>query len=366
MGSAGCLGSGGANSSSTSPTVSEPNTDAATTPANPGDADLPLAESDLVRAARTDQIPAITDPAFGEDWTPVPETLGERDRVIGVEVDGTARAYPLPILNWHEVVNDDFGGPLLVTYCPLCGSGVTAERRVDGRETGFGVSGYLWQRDLVLYDDLTGSLWSQILGQAVRGPRTGETLSLRPSTLTTWGEWRESHPGTSVLLPPPESETVGPNGERNYNTNPYSGYEDSQPVDFSVGESNRRLPPRALVLGIVADGTARAYPFKTVLEADGVVTDRVGDRPVVVASTHDSLVAYDRRVDDRTLSVDRAAGALLAGDSRWDPVSGRALDGPYEGATLQRANDRSPMFWFAWADFFPDSGIYGRSVPADS
>ncbi len=322
-----------------------------------GAADLPLAESDLVRAAGKDDIPAIVDPAFGTDWSAVTATLDGRDPVIGVATGDRARAYPLAVLNWHEVVNDAFEGPLLVTYCPLCGSGVTAERRVDGRETTFGVSGYLWQRDLVLYDDLTESLWSQILGRAVRGTRTGERLALRPSTMTRWGEWRDSYPDTEVLLPPPESGTVTGRGRRNYNTNPYSDYEDSQPPDFSVGDDDE-VSPRALVLGVATDGAARAYPFRVVREAGGVVNDRVGDLPVVVASTHDSMVAYDRRVGGETVAFGRDGDALVGGGSRWAVVSGRARDGTHEGVELGRANDRSPMFWFAWQDFFPGTDVY--------
>jgi len=327
----------------------------------PRDGTLPVDESDLVRAAGRDEIPAIVDPAFGRDWSAVPETLGDRDRVIGVTADGRARAYPLAILNWHEVVNDAFGGPLLVTYCPLCGSGVTAERRADGRTATFGVSGYLWRRDLVLYDDATDSLWSQILGKAVRGPLTGEALALRPSTMTTWGEWRRTHPDTAVLLPPPESETVSATGERNYNTDPYSGYETYEPPEPSRDGSGRRLPPKELVLGVATDGAARAYPFKSVVEAGGVVNDRVGSLPVVVSSTHDSLVAYVRRAGGDILLFGRDGDTLVAGGSRWAVVSGRALDGPHEGVILERANDRSPMFWFAWVDFFPGTDVYGES-----
>ncbi len=328
-----------------------------------GDPDLPLGESDLVRAAGKDDIPAIVDPVFAADWSAVPETLGDRDRVIGVEIDGTARAYPLAILNWHEVVNDTLGGPLLVTYCPLCGSGVTAERRVDGRETTFGVSGYLWQRDLVLYDERTESLWSQILGQAVRGERTDDRLALVPSTLTTWGEWRGTHPDTEVLVPPPESGTITGRGRRNYNTNPYSDYEAAPDPSASDSDSDSdgRLPSRALVLGVTTGEAARAYWFKTVLEVGGVVNDRVGETPVVVASTHDSLVAYVRRVEGDVLRFDRDGDALTAGGSRWEPVSGRAREGPHEGTTLERANDRSPMFWFAWRDFFPGTSVYGET-----
>jgi hypothetical protein len=321
--------------------------------------DLPLADSDLSRGAAKDAIPAITDPVFGEDWSDVDATLEGADRVIGVAVDGNARAYPLPVLNWHEVVNDELGGPLLVTYCPLCGSGVTAERRVDGEVTTFGVSGYLWNSDLVMYDDRTESLWSQILGKAVQGPQTGETLSFRPSTLTTWRQWREDHPDTRILLPPPASATITGRETRNYDANPYDGYDDSQRVGIGYnGDVDDRLHPKTSVVGVATDDAARAYPFPAVRDAGGVVNDRVGDRPVVVATVDNSLYAYVRRIDGETPEFSREGTALTAGGSRWGIASGEARDGPHQGAALTRANNRSEMFWFAWAEFYPDSGIY--------
>ena len=325
------------------------------------DPDLPLSDAELQRGAAKDAIPAITDPVFGEDWSGVDASLTDDSRVIGVAVEGTARAYPLAVLNWHEIVNDTFAGPLLVTYCPLCGSGVTAERRVDGEETVFGVSGLLWMSDLVMYDALTESLWSQVLAKAVQGPKTGTSLALRPSTLTTWAEWREEFPDTEVLLPPPESKTVKGEVSRNYDVNPYVGYDQSRRIGISDGPVDGRLHPKASVVGIATDEVARAYPLETVQQRGGVVNDTVGNRPVVVAATADgSLVAYERPVDGTTLSFERDGDALVGGGSRWGIVSGQARDGPYRGRFLTPANDRSPMFWFAWADFYPDSEIFGQ------
>jgi hypothetical protein len=171
-----------------------------------------------------------TDGGVGPERGLPPETT-----VIGLVAGDRARAYPLPVLWWHEVVNDAFGGPVLVTYCPICRSGVVAERRVAGEPTVFDVSGQLWQPpgeyaaaseadgtafgasvddpaaairrsgNLVLVDDATGSFWSQLLARAICGPRRGERLALRPATVTTWGAWRRDRPDTDVLLPPPRS-----------------------------------------------------------------------------------------------------------------------------------------------------------------
>lgn len=341
-----------------------------------GDISLPIPESDLTRGASKDAIPAITEPAFAEDWAGLSLTartqfgqtievtprLEDSDTVIGVERDGEARAYPLKILNWHEIVNDSLGGPLLITYCPLCGSGMTAIRTVDGQETVFGVSGYLFKNDLVMYDKQTESLWSQILATAINGPKTGERLELVPSTFTSWGAWREEHESTAVLLPPPESNTVvGPQATRNYSRNPYGAYDKSPRIGIGGDYDDERLHPKAMVIGIEHGGVARAYPFERV-ESAGVVNDEVGGLPVVIAvAPGDTLVGYDRLVDGDVLTFEVADDRhLSAGGSRWRTATGEAVDGPYEGTSLDQASDTTPLFFFAWKDFNPETTVYGE------
>ncbi|WP_416839796.1 DUF3179 domain-containing (seleno)protein [Haloferax sp. DFSO52] len=365
---AGCLGSdppvaGDANSSGLDGTASESADESETT--GGGAFDLPIPEEELRRGAPKDAIPAITAPVFSDDWSGFDEVNVELDdsfEVVGVELDGIARAYPLAILNWHEIVNDTFDGrPVVVTYCPLCGSAVVADRLVRGEPTYFGVSGLLWMSDLVMYDDRTNSLWSQVLATAIRGELTGDTLSLLPATISTWGEWKASHPDTEALVPPPVSGTIRGRQTRQYAVNPYTSYQQSRSIGIGFNdEVDERMHPKTSVIGITADGVARAYPYDTVSNA-GVVNDDVGTLPVVVAATTDgTLVAYERRVDGSVVEFERGDGVLVAAGSRWDIVTGRALDGPHEGTVLIRANDRSPMFWFAWADFNPETEIYGE------
>lgn len=186
-------------------------------------------------------IRAIDDPAFGpgDAWPAVADgyrSLDAASTVIGLTTDSDARAYPLSLLNVHEIVNDDFGGPVLVTYCPICRSGMVAERQVGGDPARFDASGLLWtpprietaaaaeegrvfsdseagvanNGNLVMYDDRTGSYWSQMLARGICGPMTEVRLQIRPSTVTTWGTWRDRHPDTEVLLPPPKSGLVDP------------------------------------------------------------------------------------------------------------------------------------------------------------
>jgi len=339
--------------------------------------EIPVPREEMLEAAATDAIPAITNPVFDEDWADlsvevrsrldprqVYETeprLRDDDRVIGVQRGGEARAYPLRVLNWHEVVNDSMAGPLLVTYCPLCRSGVTAVRRVAGEPTRFGVSGLLWRNDLVMYDDATRSLWSQILGKAINGDRAGDALELLPSTLTTWGEWQDINPSTVVLRPPPESDTLaGPSTTRDYRANPYADYQLSD--EIGVGEEtfdDGRLPPKAEVLGIAHDDVARAYPVEKVRTA-GVVNDTVGGLPIAVTAFDGGVAAYVRRVGGSTVPFSALDDAhLRAADTRWRRSTGRAVDGRHDGRTLEPATEFSTVFWFAWLDFYPDSELYG-------
>jgi len=335
--------------------------DGTQTPVTVNGVELPLPRSKLNRGAAKDAIPAITEPKFAPDWSDIDISLNDGDEVVGVERDGEARAYPLRILNWHEVVNDTFDGPLLVTFCPLCGSGVTAVRQVAGETTRFGVSGLLWQSDLVMYDEATGSLWSQIFATAVRGEQTGKKLDLVPSTITTWGEWTDRHPDSRVLLPPPKSSTIVGAAARNYENSPYARYQNSDQVGIGYNDfDDDRLHPKAQVIGVADGDVARAYPLETVAEED-VVNDTVGDLPVVVTvDAGGRLAAYVRRVDGETVTFETDGEYLAAAGSRWARTDGVAVDGPHEGTQLERANDRSSMFWFAWADFYPETEVYGN------
>lgn len=339
---------------------------------------LPVPEEALANARPQDYIPAITDPTFDTDWSglsisvynnlnqleEIEPRLTAEDPVIGLVRGGEARAYPFRVLNWHEVVNDYFGGPLLVTYCPLCASGMTAERVIDGQSTVFGVSGKLWNSDLVMYDQSTGSLWSQIAATAIRGPMTGIQLSLVPSSTTTWGAWQADHPDTRVLIPPPISGTIRERGARNYRLdNPYLVYDSIPAVGIGqneVPEHDSDLDLKATVLGVRARGTAKAYPLETI-RAKTVINDAVGDVPVVVAIAGDgeTIVAYVRRVGDTTASFEPAGdGAIRGAGSRWSITTGRATSGPHRGMRLPTPARTARLFWFAWLDFNPETTVY--------
>ena len=185
------------------------------------------------------------------------------DRVIGVRLGGAARAYPLRVLVWHEVVNDTLGGvPVAVTYDPLCDSSVAFRREVRGERLTFGVSGLLFDSNFLMYDRQAGgkveSLWSQLLFRAVAGPAAaaGAALEVLPISVETWADWRREHPDTTVPAPAPRMM------ER-YVSDPYASYVASDLLRFPVAPlpASSALPPKTPVVALGGPGGWTAFPF---------------------------------------------------------------------------------------------------------
>ncbi len=316
-----------------------------------------------------DGIPAIDRPVFvttaaADAW------LKPAEPVLALEVSGEARAYPLQILIWHEIVNDTIGGrPVAVTYCPLCNSGLVFDRVVDGRTLDFGTSGKLYRSDLLMYDRQTHSLWAQMEGRAVVGERAGTRLAPIPANTISYEDFKAAYPAGRVL-----SRETG--HERSYGRNPYAAYDrpDSAPFLFK-GEPDRRLPPKQRIVGIIVASSPRAYPWST-LETLGVIHDAVGGEPLVlfhrpgaVSALDDSEIAHSRvvgatgafspAVDGRVLSFERVPEGFRDREtgSTWTLV-GHAVMGPLAGKRL-RPIPHVDAFWFAWAAFHPTTSIYG-------
>jgi hypothetical protein len=201
-----------------------------------------------------DGIPAIDRPAFIDARNA--DFLQDSDRILGVELDGVAKAYPIKILNWHEIVNDSIADTAYtITYCPLCGTGMAFDRDINEQTLSFGVSGLLYNSDVLLYDRESESLWSQIMARAVTGKYKGTIL--RPIALrhTTWSDWKRLHPATLVL----STET---GYTRQYKRDPYEGYQDSAGTYFPVmHQAPARYHPKERVLGLALGDTHKAYPF---------------------------------------------------------------------------------------------------------
>lgn len=319
-----------------------------------------------------DGIPAIDRPKFvapkeADTW------LEAKEPVLAVQVNGEARAYPLQILVWHEIVNDTVGGrPVSVTYCPLCNSGIIFDRRIGARIYDFGTSGKLYKSDLVMYDRQTHSLWSQMEGRAIVGDLAGTHLTMLPSNTMAYGDWKRLHPNGKVL-----SRDTGHG--RMYGRNPYGGYDDpnSHPFLF-FGKVDLRLPPKERVAGVVIGDKARAYPFE-LLASRKVVADTLGGQRVVVfyrpgtrSALDDSFIAQSREIgatavfspvmDGKTLTFESTDVGFKDREtnSRWS-LLGRCYEGPLAGKTL-RPIIHVDAFWFAWAAFQPTTDVY-KAVP---
>lgn len=202
-----------------------------------------------------DGIPSIDNPKF--ESAKDTDNLSDSDPGLGLTVGGESRFYPYRILVWHEIVNDKIGNtPILVTYCPLCATGIAFERKVNDVEQEFGVSGKLWQSNLLMYNrapsESEESLWSQVLGEAVLGIHTGKKLVVIPSDIARWSDWRKAHPDTKVL-----SQDTG--ALRSYGLDPYEDYYTSESVSFGASFRDERLHPKALVHGVEIDGKYKAY-----------------------------------------------------------------------------------------------------------
>jgi len=314
-----------------------------------------------------DGIPAIDEPKF----VPVDEAasfLQDREPVIVVDVNGDARAYPVQIIIWHEIVNDIVGDvPLTVTYCPLCNSAIAFERDVGGTTYDFGVSGLLRNSDLVMYDRQTESWWQQFTGEAIVGSLTGTALNFVPASTVSFADFRAAHPAGTVL-----SRDTG--FSRDYGRNPYVGYDRTADPFLFEGQTDGRLPPAERVVAVELTGETVAYPFGA-LEDQLVVEDTVGGTPIVVffqpgtASALDAPSIADSRdvgaagvflpqADGRALTFRAVDGQIVDNEtgSAWD-ILGRAVDGTLEGAQLAPVV-HGDHFWFAWAAFRPDTRIW--------
>jgi hypothetical protein len=280
--------------------------------------------------------------------------LEDQDLVLGFKKGGTVKAYPHPILDHHEVVNDEANGvALAVTYCPLTGTGIGWDRVVDGNKTTFGVSGLLYNNNLIPYDRETESNWSQMKNKCVNGERIGTAPRQHQLVETTWGTWKAMYPQTKVL-----SSNTGHN--RNYDVYPYGDYKTSNELLYPVTYSDDRLSKKERVLGVVANEQAKAYRFKD-FKGDSVslVRDQVGASSVVVAGSRSDnfLLAFECSKGDSTFQFRPVQDSLpvimkSSNGTAWD-LFGNAVAGPDAGVHLN-SPESYIGYWFAWAAFYPE------------
>lgn len=262
-----------------------------------------------------DGIPAIDSPKFVN--IDKADFLNDNDEVLAISMNGVAKAYPIRIMNYHEIVNDVFGDKsVIVTFCPLCGSGVAFLGSIGGKNHTFGVSGLLYNSDVLLYDRQTQSLWSQLIGKAVSGPSVGKGIELVAMEQTTWADWKSRYPKSLVL-------DINTGFSRDYTRLPYAGYESTEQLYFPVNNENASFSKKEKVLGVTINGIHKAYPFSVLKKTNGKIEDTIGTTKVIVT--------YNKDSDSANMHDEN--GKLLTATT---------------------------LFWFAWNAFHPDTLIYSN------
>ena len=305
-----------------------------------------------------DGIPSIDDPKF-ISVAEASKFLDDNKLGIAVESapssDGVRswRFYPFQILVWHEIVNDNFKGePLLVTYCPLCQTGIVFTPIVEGEAVEFGTSGRLYNSNLVMYDRKTDTLWSQQGGRAIVGKLTGAKLKIRAADNVFWGEFKDAHPNAQVL-----SRDTGQ--ARDYTRDPYGDYYTTAGTYFPVVNTDDRLFDKAITYGLDINGQTKAYSEESI-KRDKVINDELAgvNLLVVVEPETQAVRFFNRSINKQVLNFELNGSSLLDKEtgSEWN-FDGEGLSGAMSGQKLERINPEFG-FWFAWVAFHPETLLY--------
>ena len=292
--------------------------------------------------------------------------------VFGVEINGDARAYPLRILDWHEMANDVVGGvPVALAYCTLCGAGVLFDTRVGDATYEFGSSGFLMRSNKLMYDRTTYTLWNQLTGEPVLGKLADGSIELKrlPVVVSTWQAWHARHPDTQVL-------SLETGHLRDYTPgNPYGSYFASPDTMFPAEGAVDRLPDKARIFALYINGQPHAYATADVAR-ERVVNDQVGDTSVVVIAGGPELKgvgidrirgpavwdagaevrAYERK--DHTFQPTEGTEQVQDAQGRLWQITEDALVGS-DGQTLDRLGGHL-AYWFGWVSYYPRTTLYGE------
>jgi hypothetical protein len=299
-----------------------------------------------------DGIPALTNPTHIA--AEAANYLTTDELVFGVARDGDVRAYPLRILDWHEMFNDVVGGvPVALAYCTLCASGILFETTVAGQPEPFvfGSSGFLYRSNKLMYDQQTHSLWNQFTGRPVVGPLTGSGIALkvRPVAITTWKKWRARHPKTRVL----SLETGFP---REYSLGrAYGKYFASPELMFPALVRDERFAAKSYVFALRLGGYQKAWPVSA-FAGGQVINDRVGDLDVVLVGDAASRTVRAYDADDMDFTATEDGGIIASSKGDWS-VEEAALVGA-GGKRLRRLPGHI-AYWFAWRGYNPNAAVFG-------
>ncbi len=299
---------------------------------------------------KKDGIPALTNPKLIEAVKA--DYLNDRDLVFGVWLNDDARAYPLRIMDSHEMLNDVVGGqPVSLAYCTLCRSGILFDTKVGGGTFTFGSSGLLYRSNKLMYDRETESLWMTIPGEPVSGKLADSGIKLKrlPVVVTTWQDWREKHPDTRVL-------SLETGFDRDYRPGAaYGEYFASPDLMFPAPRLDERLKPKEEVFAIIVNGQPKAYALKR-LRQNLVVNDELGGEKIVVVTDAKTSAVRAYLRGEHSFQSRKGASAIIADDAVWS-VTESALLNQADGRSLPRLSGHL-AYWFGWASFYPQTQLY--------
>lgn len=302
-----------------------------------------------------DGIPALENPENiginGIDY------LADDDLVIGFQFEGQVRAYPHKILDWHEIINDDLNGrKVAVTYCPLTGTGIAWSRDINGEITSFGVSGLIYNSNLIPYDRLTDSNWSQIKLNCVNGSLSGEKINTYNLIETTWKTWKEMFPNSSVV-------TLNTGFNRNYSQFPYDEYRTNNAMFlFPLSSKDDRLPAKDRVLGLIHNNIAKIYQFKLFENGTRIIEDKIVGKNVIVIGNKDKnfIVAFENKLNGATRTftvIDEGENIMQDDKGNKYNLFGVVTNGVDEGDQL-KSTTSFMGYWFSFGTFFTNAEIY--------
>jgi hypothetical protein len=292
--------------------------------------------------SQKDCIPSLSSPSFVSADSPYLSYLDDNDLVIGIKDGDDYIAFPHPILDWHEVIN---GSGYSISYCPLTGSAFNI-----ADDNGFGVSGLLYNSNLIMYDKRTDSYWPQMSLVCAAGSRRGENLPTSKMMETTWGTWRQLHPQTLAV-----SSNTG--YDRNYYEYPYGSYKSNNAIFFPIENSLNTLPVKSRVLAIIEEEASKAFAISNFVTFS-IHHTNVGGTPIVIfgSSVHNFAMAYKTDKQFQLKSGEISSGDLVFEDietgSEWN-IFGESTGGALTGQSLEKANSMI-AFWFSVAAFYPE------------
>ncbi len=304
-----------------------------------------------------DGIPALANPSFISSSEA--SYLQDNDLVLGLAVGNEVRAYSHKVLDWHEIINDDLDDvSVAVIYCPLTGTGIGWNRNLSAGKTTFGVSGLLYNNNIIPYDRLTDSNWSQMLFKSVKGSLSGQSPDVINLVETNWKTWKEMFPDTKVV-----STQTGHN--RNYNNYPYGDYRTNhKTILFPSSRTDNRLPAKERVLGLMDGKKAKAYSIEKFKGGTSLINDVFSGKQITVVGSKERnfIIAFNRELPDGTVlsfePVANEASVILVDQegNKWD-LFGKAVSGPKEGLRLD-AFPQMMGYWFSWAPFFENLELF--------